>query len=90
MTEAGSRDAEGLIEFYGSFEYRGTFNIILQYADAGTLEQMFAQRDPPDTGEMMIAFWANLFQIIKGICEIHEQQLHTNGVLGNTGVLLQG
>lgn len=91
VTDAGNRSAPGLIEFYGGFRYRGTFNIVLQYADSGTLEELFRQNQPPNSGEEIISFWSNLFEIIKGICQIHEQHLHPEKAPGKiTGILRQG
>lgn len=73
ITQADGQIAPGLIKIYGSFEYRGTFNVILEYAGIGTLEQVFQSENIPTTTLELFDFWTNLFEIIEGIRVIHEQ-----------------
>ncbi|PVH88884.1 hypothetical protein DL98DRAFT_565731 [Cadophora sp. DSE1049] len=61
-----------LIGFYGSFIQGHTFNIILEYADQGTLEHYFSDTSPPSRGVDIINFWESLFRAIWGLKCIHE------------------
>ncbi|KAH7409344.1 kinase-like domain-containing protein [Cadophora sp. MPI-SDFR-AT-0126] len=61
-----------LIGFYGSFIQGHTFNIILEYADQGTLEHYFSDTSPPSRGVDIINFWESLFRTIWGLKCIHE------------------
>jgi serine/threonine protein kinase len=75
ITEAGSKSAPGIIEFYGSFEYRGSFNTVLEYAEAGTLERFWKEHDRPSTGSDGIAYWESLFEIVRGVWWLHDHRL---------------
>ncbi len=60
-----------IIEYYGSFVKDGTYNLILEYADRGTLDQYMKITDEPtDIGEIM-TFWKNFLPIFHGLSHIH-------------------
>jgi hypothetical protein len=61
-----------LIAFHGSFQQCGTYNVLLEYADCGTLEDYFAKTYPPSSGEDIITFWERLFNVIKALSKIHD------------------
>ncbi|KAL9082442.1 MAG: hypothetical protein Q9165_008894 [Trypethelium subeluteriae] len=61
----------GLIGFYGSFRHGSRLNILLEYADGGTLEEYFKQHSPPSRGVEIIDFWESLSGILKGLHAIH-------------------
>ena len=61
-----------LIGFYGSYLQGQTYNVILEYADKGTLEQFFQNTVPPVNGEDIISLWNGLFMIIKALKCIHD------------------
>ncbi len=95
ITGAGSKTAPGMIGFYQSFEYQNSFNIILEYADEDTLEDFFMKKDPPMSSTDALHFWRSLFEIVKGICVLHRQQLESenqpySGGRGDGGASLQG
>ncbi|KAK0102819.1 hypothetical protein ONS95_000980 [Cadophora gregata] len=60
-----------IISYYGSFTRGGTFNVILEYADKGTLKEFFEKQLPPTSGEGIIRFWEGLFQLIDALLKIH-------------------
>lgn len=68
---AGAAD-HSMIGFYGSFIQDGTFNILLEYADGGTLEDYFQMAREPSSGEEILKFWQALFGIIKALDKIHD------------------
>ena len=74
ITEAGARRRCGIVEFYASFVYNGSFNLILEFADQGTLEDLF-KKPKPASGKSVLAFWENMFEIIKGVFWIHDHYL---------------
>lgn len=49
-----------------------TRNIILEYADKGTLEQYFQTVEPPDSGEDILKFWESMFRPVKALMAIHK------------------
>ena len=65
--------APGMIRFYGSFKQLDRFNVLLEYADIGTLEQYWKQLPPPRTGEEMISFWNQMFQLIGAVKYVHHE-----------------
>jgi hypothetical protein len=60
-----------LIAFYGSYIHRGTYNVLLEYADQGSLENYFQRTSPPWKSEDIIKFWKSLFGILKALECIH-------------------
>jgi serine/threonine protein kinase len=68
------RQADSVIKFYGSYIYRDSYNILLEFADKGSLEEYFRRESPPSRGEDIIKFWERLFQLIKGLKAIHSGQ----------------
>lgn len=74
ITGAQSIKRPGMIGFFQSFQYRDTFNILLEYADEYTLEHFFFDKPKPITGWEIIDFWESLLGIIKGICVLHLPQ----------------
>ena len=62
---------ESLIKLLGSYKQGGTYNILLEYADRGTLEDFLRDTVPPTLGEDIIFFWKRLFNVIKALQRIH-------------------
>lgn len=60
-----------LIQFLGSYRQGDTYNILLEYADRGTLEDFFRHTTPPSLGEDIVMFWDRLFNVIKALSRIH-------------------
>lgn len=46
-------------------------NIILEYADKGSLEDFFRNESAPSRGIYIVKFWESMFQLIKGLKAIH-------------------
>ena len=62
---------QSLIQFFGSYKQGDTYNILLEYADRGTLEDFFRNVTPPSLSEDVVMFWGRLFSIIKALSRIH-------------------
>ncbi|KAF7187457.1 Mitogen-activated protein kinase kinase 2 [Pseudocercospora fuligena] len=75
ITNLGSRQTPGLITYYSSFTHLGTFNIILEFAEVGNLEEFYESAIRPVGGEQIINFWENLFDTTKALFTIHESYL---------------
>lgn len=69
---AKNRTDQSLIQFLGSYRQGDIYNILLEYADCGTLEDYFRKVSPPSLGEDIIRFWKGLFNVIKALSRIHE------------------
>jgi serine/threonine protein kinase len=65
------RQADSIIKFYGSYIHADNYNILLEFADKGSLEDFFKRESPPSRGGDIIKFWEGLFQLIKGLKAIH-------------------
>ncbi len=65
------RQADSIIKFYGSYIHGDNYNILLEFADKGSLEEYFRRESPPSRGGDIIKFWEGLFQLIKGLKAIH-------------------
>jgi hypothetical protein len=65
------KNPTSIINFYGSYTHGDVCNIILEYADKGSLEEFYQRESPPSRGEDIIKFWDRLFQLIKALKVIH-------------------
>lgn len=68
--KVGSK-SDNLIKYYGSFIHGSTFNLLLEYADKGTLRRVFEEEDPPTSSENIIQFWEELFKLMSSLSCIH-------------------
>lgn len=68
----GGQVDPGMVTYHGSFVYHETYNIILEYANRGTLDDYFRTQPPPSTGPGILNFWQNLLKIIPAVQRIHE------------------
>jgi hypothetical protein len=66
----GSSDPN-IIHFHGCYTQNGTYNVILDFADQGNLEEYFQKTLPPTSGSDILDFWASLCGIIKALAHIH-------------------
>ncbi|KAM3071948.1 hypothetical protein ACMFMG_008416 [Clarireedia jacksonii] len=71
--------AEGIIGFYGSWKQNGRYNILLEYADVGTLETFLLHTDPPDKDSDIIDLWESVFQLLQGLLKIHHEAVPNGG-----------
>jgi serine/threonine protein kinase len=62
-----------IIGFYGSFTRNGTFNVLLEYADKGTLKEYLENQAlvAPTNGEDITQLWEALFKLIHALKCIH-------------------
>lgn len=60
-----------LIGFHGNYIQSETCNLLLEFADQGSLEAYFENNNPPFEEKDIIAFWAGLFGVYKALCAIH-------------------
>ncbi|KAI9709972.1 MAG: hypothetical protein M1820_003050 [Bogoriella megaspora] len=66
-----SAQKPGLIGFFGGFRQSGSFNILLEYANGGTLENYFEKVPPPTSTADRRLFWESLLPIAHGLKHIH-------------------
>ncbi|KAL8787452.1 MAG: hypothetical protein Q9213_002229 [Squamulea squamosa] len=67
----GGRPHANIIEFYGSFVRDGTYNIILEYADRGTLDDYMKHTPEPKSIPEITTFWRSFFPVMYGLAHIH-------------------
>jgi serine/threonine protein kinase len=66
------RSNPSIIKFYGSFTRGDSYNVILEYADKGTLADYFRNESPPSEGDETIRFWEAIFKLLSALRDIHE------------------
>jgi serine/threonine protein kinase len=66
-----------MIRFYGAFTQGDRYNILLEFADKGSLEQYFKTVKTPKSGEDIISFWESLFMLLEALLRIHEGADHS-------------
>lgn len=74
-----------LLTYYGSFVHGNTHNIVLEWADLGTLENYMSTTSPPSTAEELVLLWDRLSGVINGLMAIHGE-----GQYGPTSRYLNG
>ena len=55
----------------GSYKQGDTYNMLLEYADRGTLEEFFRSVAPPSLGGHIVMFWDRLFNVLKALSRVH-------------------
>ena len=67
----GDLPPANIIEYYGSFVRDGTYNIILEYADRGTLDDYMRTTPEPKSFSEIMTFWDRFFAVMQGLVHIH-------------------
>ncbi|KAL8706255.1 MAG: hypothetical protein Q9201_000692 [Fulgogasparrea decipioides] len=62
---------ENIIGYYGSFVRDGTYNIILEYADRGTLNNYMRDTHEPTSSSAIMALWKSCLGLMLGLIQIH-------------------
>ena len=73
------RDEKGIVGFYGSFEHREAFHIILEYANCGTLQEYMNAVPPPMRTEDILSFWESLLILTRALEGLHRVIYHKAG-----------
>lgn len=73
-----------MVRYFGSFSYQDSYNVLLEYADGGTLDHYFENQAPPSQGSDIIAFWRSYFEVTKALARLHEQDLDANDPNGHS------
>jgi serine/threonine protein kinase len=60
-----------IIKFYGNYTQGNTYNILLEYADKGDLEDYFQRELPLTLLEEIGKFWKGKFSIVDALKTIH-------------------
>ena len=66
----------GIVRYFGSFQHGSSFNIILEYADGGTLQDYYQKYPPPSTYEDIIAFLTALLDLLSALYTLHVTGFH--------------
>jgi serine/threonine protein kinase len=61
-----------VISYFGSFRQQDSYNIILEFADGGNLNEYFRDQKPPQTPADIVRFWRSLFDVLKGLDRVHQ------------------
>jgi hypothetical protein len=68
-----------MINFFGSFVHGSYYNLLLEYADQGNLEEYFHGVRAPSKVEDITSFWTELFRLIESLVGIHNVQIDDVG-----------
>lgn len=69
----GGNPSQNIVSCYGGFVHGNSYNVILEYADEGTLEDFMKKTDPPSSFEDTLRFWNRILGVLHGIMAIHGQ-----------------
>ncbi|KAL8868868.1 MAG: hypothetical protein Q9174_004701 [Haloplaca sp. 1 TL-2023] len=68
----GDRPPDNIIQYYGSFIRGGTYSILLEYADLGTLDNYMEKIAAPTNESEIGTFWRNFLpSMLHGLAHIH-------------------
>ena len=59
------------MRIYTGFKFGGRNNLLLEYADQGTLEEYLEKTSPPSSAEDIIDLWESVLRVIIGVIRIH-------------------
>jgi serine/threonine protein kinase len=76
-----TNDDPNIIGYYGAFYLGEGLNIILEYANGGTLEEFMQNNNPPDQPEDVNALWEALLGLVHGLRTIHNLTLPDSGAI---------
>jgi hypothetical protein len=65
-----------IVKFYGSFTQEESRNVILEYADQGTLADYYQRFKNPMEEKDTTDFWERLCNLARGLRQIHDVGLH--------------
>lgn len=65
------RGADGIVNFYGSYIHGENYNIMLEHANRGSLEEYLRNEEPPARAKDIIQFWEGMFELIRGLKTVH-------------------
>jgi serine/threonine protein kinase len=66
--------ATGIVQEYGSFQGKETFNIIMEYATMD-LQKYFMTSPQPANFEEISQIWCSLLQLLEGLSNLHNLSL---------------
>lgn len=58
-------DAGGVVRFHGCYTHGPTFNVLLEWAELGNLEQLMKRLEPPQTKEDALTFWKSYLGMLR-------------------------
>ncbi|MDI1492535.1 MAG: hypothetical protein OHK93_003749 [Ramalina farinacea] len=74
-----SKPPANIIAFYGNFMWGSSRNILLEYADCGTLKDYMKDKAPPVRAEDIERFWNNVLALLDGLLTIHGKDYMRSG-----------
>lgn len=73
------RNENSIVGFYGSFEHREAFHVILEYANSGTLQEYLNTIPPPMKTEDILSFWENFLTLTRALEGLHTTIYYEGG-----------
>lgn len=61
-----------MVGYHCSYQHRGQYYALLEYADMNTLETFMEQQSPPSMDADIVAFWRSILHVIEAIAQIHD------------------
>lgn len=69
---------KNVVQYFGSFEQNRKLVIILEYANGGSLLNVFEKNQQPGTADQAIKFWEALMELLFALNDLH----HANSGVG--------
>jgi hypothetical protein len=79
------KNVTNIVVFYGSWTQGSTYNVLLEYANSGNLEDFWKNTNQPTKEEDITLFWSRFLDVAQILPRIHEFE-----ELGEGSTTLQG
>lgn len=61
-----------MVGYHCSYQHKGRYYALLEYADMNTLEDFMKNEHPPSMDAEIVAFWRSILYVIEAIAQIHD------------------
>ncbi|KAF2644780.1 kinase-like protein [Massarina eburnea CBS 473.64] len=80
MRARDKKDVKNVVIFYGSWVQGKTYNVLLEFADRGNLEDYWKTTRPPTDLKDITQFWSRLLDTTTALQMIHALEMHGEGL----------
>ena len=61
-----------ILAYYGCFEQKDNYNLMLEWADGGNLDEYMRRAAPPRTSHDIMILWNNILGLVRALKTIHD------------------
>src|ERR1700679_361555 len=69
------RPSQHIVQCMGSYVQGNNYNLILEYANRGSLKEYLQSSSPPCSAPNLLHFWNSMVGLLEGLHQIHNTSL---------------